>query len=386
MRTALLSGFRREIAGDDRLGRSVALHQFDRQQRRPLGTGVVAVRPLRQVEARASGPARAASRAPWRPVRQWRLLPRILVETRLYHRLGVDWIRRKKPALSIVYLEGTDTIGHVFAAFAPPRQEGIDRADFDRYQCALPTLLPGDRRPARRIPGPGGGDRRRPAHRVGPRLPLGRGTPARQRPRGRDGRSLASRRGDLRAVGQGIEPSATRGEGRVGQVAATILGLLGLPRAAGTEGPALAGVAEVLPAKNYGVRSPRQVAAGGAPADEAIDRLKALGYVGSGESATRPESAGAGTRTGGSFVNEGTLLREAGRPPRRAAHSSRRCASTRTCSRRSTTSPRSSRRRAAPGKPTSCCSARSATASTRTWCRRSPLRRGKGATCRGRCD
>jgi len=113
--------------------------------------------------------------------------------------------------------------------------------------------------------------------------------------------------------GKGVEPSAPRGEGRVGQVAATILGLLGLPRAAGTEGPALSGVAEVLPAKNYGVRSPRAVAKGGAPADEAIDRLKALGYVGSGESATRPETAGTGTRTGGSFVNEGTLLREAGK-------------------------------------------------------------------------
>ena len=113
--------------------------------------------------------------------------------------------------------------------------------------------------------------------------------------------------------GQGLEPAAPRGEGRVGQVAATILGLLGLPRAAGTEGPALAGVAEVLPAENYGVRAPREAAVGGAPADEAIDRLKALGYVGSGESATRPESAGSSTRTGGSFVNEGSLLLEAGK-------------------------------------------------------------------------
>ena len=113
--------------------------------------------------------------------------------------------------------------------------------------------------------------------------------------------------------GKGIEPSATRGEGRVGQVAATILGLLGLPRAAGTEGPALAGVAEVLPARNYGTRSPRPVAAGSAPTDEAIDRLKALGYVGSGEPLTRPESAGSSTRTGGSFVNEASLLQEAGK-------------------------------------------------------------------------
>jgi Flp pilus assembly protein TadD len=72
-------------------------------------------------------------------------------------------------------------------------------------------------------------------------------------------------------------------------------------------------VAEVLPARNYGTRSPRQVAAGSTPADEAIDRLKALGYVGSGESAARPASAGSSTRTGGSFVNEASLLQEAGK-------------------------------------------------------------------------
>ncbi len=41
--------------------------------------------------------------------------------------------------------------------------------------------------------------------------------------------------------GKGIEPVPGKGEGNVGQVAATIMALLRLPRAAGTEGPALAG-------------------------------------------------------------------------------------------------------------------------------------------------
>jgi tetratricopeptide (TPR) repeat protein len=113
--------------------------------------------------------------------------------------------------------------------------------------------------------------------------------------------------------GKGIEASATRGDGKVGQVAATIMALLGLPRAAGTDGPALAGVAEVLPAQNYGPRSRRPVASVSAPAGDSLDRLKALGYVGSGESATRPESAGSDTRTAGSFNNEGSLLLEAGK-------------------------------------------------------------------------
>ena len=212
-----------------------------------------------------------------------------------------------------MYIEGTDTIGHVFAAFAPPRQEGIDPVDFERYQSVPRTYF-------REIDGLLG-EYRALAEETGAALLIvsdhgflwGEGRPRTSGLAGATAGLWHREEGIYVLWGQGIEPAATRGEGRVGQVAATILGLLGLPRAAGTEGPALASVTEVLPAKNYGVRSPRAVAAGGAPADEAIDRLKALGYVGSGESATRPESAGAGTRTGGSFVNEGTLLREAGK-------------------------------------------------------------------------
>ena len=240
-------------------------------------------------------------------------LPRILVQTRLHHRLALDWIRRKRPALSVVYFEGTDTIGHVFAAFAPPRQEGIDPLDFERYQSVPKTYF-------REVDGLLG-EYRALAEQTGAVLLIvsdhgflwGEGRPRTSGLAGATAGLWHRDEGIYVLWGQGIEPSLTRGEGRVGQVAATILGLLGLPRAAGTEGPALSGVAEVLPAKNYGVRSPRAVARGGAPADEAIDRLKALGYVGSAESATRPESAGASTRTGGSFVNEGTLLKEAGK-------------------------------------------------------------------------
>jgi tetratricopeptide (TPR) repeat protein len=108
--------------------------------------------------------------------------------------------------------------------------------------------------------------------------------------------------------GRGIAPDPARGEGRVGQVAATILAMLGLPRAAGTEGPALGGVPEVTPARNYGPRVRSEVMASSAPVGDSIERLKALGYVGSAESGSRPASAGAGTRTAGSFNNEGALL------------------------------------------------------------------------------
>ena len=52
-------------------------------------------------------------------------LRRILIETELYHRLATDWIAKERPDLAVVYLQGTDSIGHVFAPFAPPRQPGI---------------------------------------------------------------------------------------------------------------------------------------------------------------------------------------------------------------------------------------------------------------------
>jgi Flp pilus assembly protein TadD len=242
-------------------------------------------------------------------------LRRILVETRLYHRLAADWIRRKQPALSIVYLEGTDTIGHVFAAFAPPRQEGIDTLDFERYQSVPRTYF-------REIDGLLGEYRALAAEQGATLLVVsdhgflwGEGRPRTSGMVGATAGLWHRDEGIYVLWGGGVEPSAARGEGRVGQVAATVLGLLGLPRAAGSEGPALAGVPEVLPARNYGFRAPRPAVARAAPtasaaAGEAIDRLKALGYVGSGEATTRPESAGTGTRTGASFNNEGALLLE----------------------------------------------------------------------------
>jgi Flp pilus assembly protein TadD len=240
-------------------------------------------------------------------------LQRILVETRLYHRLAVDWIRRKSPALSIVYLQGTDSIGHVFAAFAPPQQPGIDPADFERYQAVPRTYF-------REVDGLLG-EYRALAEESGASLLLvsdhgflwGEGRPRSSGMAGATAGLWHREGGIYLAWGPGIEPAATRGDGKVGQVAATIMALLGLPRPAGTEGPALAGLTEVLPALNYGPRSRTALEVGTAPTSEAIDRLKALGYVGSGESSARPETAGPGTRTAGSFSNEGSLLLESGR-------------------------------------------------------------------------
>jgi tetratricopeptide (TPR) repeat protein len=242
------------------------------------------------------------------------MLRRILVETRLYHRLALDEVRRKRPALTVAYFEGTDSIGHVFAAFAPPQQPGIDPKDFQRYQTVpqsyfreIDSML---------------GDYRMLAEEIGAALLVvsdhgflwHEGRPRASGIAGATATLWHREEGLYVLWGRGIEPDATRGEGRVGQVAATIMGLLGLPRAAGTEEPALAGVAEVLPARNYGPRAARlRAPTDSGPSGDAIERLKALGYVGSNEPATRPQAAGSSTRTAGSFTNEGSLLMQDGK-------------------------------------------------------------------------
>ena len=243
-------------------------------------------------------------------------LRRILVETRLYHRLALDWLRRSPPALSFVYFQGTDMIGHVFAPYAPPRQPTIGEADFERYRGVpeayfreIDAIL---------------GAYRTVAEANGSVLLVvsdhgflwGEGRPARPDSLATATAGLWHRQEGIYVLwGRGIEASAARGEGRVGQVAATILAILGLPRASGIEEPALAGVPEDSQVRDYGPRT--VTAAKRAPADpasqEALERLRALGYLGAGESATRPAGAESSTRTAGSYNNEGLLLRETGR-------------------------------------------------------------------------
>ena len=60
-------------------------------------------------------------------------LRRILVETRAYDALARTWIAEHRPDLSIVYFQGTDTIGHVFAPYAPPRRPEVAETDYARF-------------------------------------------------------------------------------------------------------------------------------------------------------------------------------------------------------------------------------------------------------------
>ena len=60
-------------------------------------------------------------------------LRRILVETQVYDELARSWIESESPDLAIVYIQGTDAIGHVLGRFFPPRLPSTEERDFARF-------------------------------------------------------------------------------------------------------------------------------------------------------------------------------------------------------------------------------------------------------------
>ena len=245
-------------------------------------------------------------------------LRRILVETRAYHQLATSWLARERPDLAVVYFQGTDTIGHVFAPFAPPRQETVAAEDFarfsavpERYFAEVDRLL---------------GDYRKLAETAGAVLMIAsdhgfkwrEGRPARL---SSAAAATAGRwhrdEGIYLLWGPGIEKTTERSHGEVGQVCATLLALLGLPPGRGVAGPSLPGVDFVpAPLANYRARykpyaPPAGVEAGETANEEEIAKLRALGYMGSKEGKA-PAAVAGSTRTAGSYNNEGLLRRERG--------------------------------------------------------------------------
>ena len=260
-------------------------------------------------------------------------LRRILAETRAYHALARAWIERARPDLAVVYFQGTDTLGHLFAPYAPPRQPGVTEQDFARfnevprrYFAEVDRLL---------------GDFRDLASRQQAVLFLASDHGFRWR----EGRPAAAGSAAAataarwhreegmyllwapEAAGAGgrrpatATPPAPRGRGGVAQVCATLLSLLGLPPGAGLapplaaaqvfsghgaagEGAAAAATAAAVDYRRF-FRAGRPPAggAGVAPAaappqeDEQLSALRALGYIGAAEPGRRAAGAGGATGT-----------------------------------------------------------------------------------------
>ena len=243
-------------------------------------------------------------------------LRRILVETRVYHHLATEYLAEESPDLAIVYIQGSDTIGHMFASFAPPRQASVSKQDFERYAAvpelyfaALDKLL---------------GEYRRLAEERGAVLVLAsdhgfhwhEGRPQRLSSSGAATAAKWHRKEGVYLLwGPGIEPEVgNRPEAGLRQVAATLLGLLGLPPGRQVEGPSLPGadfrrVASVDYRSAY--KRPKTVMADrGAPAAEEIAKLRALGYIGDDEPLASPDGS---SRTPESFDNEAQVLESEGR-------------------------------------------------------------------------
>jgi Flp pilus assembly protein TadD len=250
-------------------------------------------------------------------------LRRMLIETSVYGDLSLQWIREQRPDLALVYFQSTDTVGHVFAPYAPPRQQGITQQEYDRYSGvpekffrALDDRIAQYRDAAASMRGV---------------LMIasdhgffwGEGRPSRLS-------SVATASAAKWHAPEGIyliwgagvpaQPGHTA-QGDVQQVAATVLALAGLPPGRDVNGDPLDGAsASKAPRFDYAARyRPAGAAVGGAAktsADrDAVANLRSLGYIGAGEADTAPPGSRGSTRTAGSYNNEGVILKERGKLP-----------------------------------------------------------------------
>jgi Flp pilus assembly protein TadD/predicted AlkP superfamily pyrophosphatase or phosphodiesterase len=244
-------------------------------------------------------------------------LRRILIDTQVYGTLGRDLISRDHPDMTIVYFEGTDSIGHVFAPYAPPRQAQIPEADYDRYHEVperyfkhVDELL---------------GQYQQLAQSSDAVLMLasdhgflwkeGRPTELSSNANATAARWHRSE-GMYVLWGNGIAPSQGHtGRGSVQQVCATLLALLAMPPGRDVNGSPLPPVQLSTGAHadyfaQYHPAAPPSSSGSAVDADT-LAKLKSLGYIGEGGPSSSP-TAGE-TRTPGSFNNEGVILKESGK-------------------------------------------------------------------------
>jgi tetratricopeptide (TPR) repeat protein len=244
-------------------------------------------------------------------------LRRILVETRAYHALATSWLAREKPDLAVVYFQGTDTLGHIFAPYAPPRQEAVSQEDFQRFS-KVPELYFAE---VDRLLG----DYRKLAEASGDVLMIAsdhgfRWKEGRPSQLSSAGAATAGRwhrdEGIYLIRGPGVPAADVRGQGNVIQICGTLMNLLGMPPSGGVAGPPLTGV-EASPdvlanyRDHWRPASPVQITDPKASQEE-IEKLQALGYIGSSPGKTGAVPDAGSTRTAASYNNEGLLRRERG--------------------------------------------------------------------------
>ena len=246
-------------------------------------------------------------------------LRRVLIETRVYDELGRDWLEREKPDLLLVYIQGTDSIGHVFAPYAPPRQPSISAEDYERYKDVPERYFAQVDQMIGRYA--------QLAESTGSVLMLasdhgfqwGEGRPTKlSSAANATAAKWHSENGIYLIWGKDVPASGGHLRvGRVDQVAATLLALSGLPPGRDVAGPPLDGAPQPAsqPADYRAAYVPSRPVGEPASAEssrvdeDTIAKLQALGYIGASEA----KGKAFGTRTAGSLNNEGLLLKGEGK-------------------------------------------------------------------------
>jgi Flp pilus assembly protein TadD len=244
-------------------------------------------------------------------------LRRILVETNVYDRLAREYLAEHLPDVTILYLQGTDSVGHVFAPYTAPRQPHISESDFARYSGvpeqyfrAVDEILGRYRALAQK-------------HRARIMIASDHGFHwFEDRPTELSSFAASTaakwhrKAGVYLLWGEGIAARGRTGSAqRIAQVASTLLALGGMPAASNIAVPPI-----VVPAANaaadyrahYTPVTPLlEGSPTGAAAQEEIAKLKALGYIGSGEATSAPAGvAGKSTHTAGWYNNRGLILKD----------------------------------------------------------------------------
>ena len=246
-------------------------------------------------------------------------LRRTLVETRVYDQLAMAWLEKSTPDLTILYIQGTDSIGHTFAPYAPPRQPSVSEEDYKRYSdvprryfASVDELL---------------GRYRAIAAQRGAVLMVASDhgfSWIDDRPAEVSSNAQATaakwhrKEGMYLLWGPGIPAkNAREGKSSVRQVGPTLMALGGLPPARDIDAVPLPGVSAVAVAPvDYAAHYVRPKPVEGTSATRTVDedtvaRLRALGYIGAAES-TQGRRLEA-TRTAGSYNNEGLILQAQGK-------------------------------------------------------------------------
>ncbi len=241
-------------------------------------------------------------------------LRRTLIETRVYDNLASSWMEKAAPDLTILYIQGTDSIGHTFGPYAPPRQPSVSSEDYQRYSdvprryfAAVDQLV---------------GRYRGVAERRGAVLMLASDhgfSWIDDRPTEVSSNAQATaakwhrKHGMYLLWGPGIPKRDVRAESStVRQVAPTLMALSGLPPATSIDVAPIQGVpAASLPPVDYAAHYVRPKPAAGVATTRTVDedalaRLRALGYIGAAESSQGRRLDA--TRSAGSYNNEGLVL------------------------------------------------------------------------------